>query len=240
MITKAVVKQYQSLKQKKFRQKYGLFIVEGVKMVNEAIESGVDIRHILYAHSESATYSKNENAFEVPQDIINLISSFKNPSPVIAVCEIESLPKSLEWNNWVLGLDGIRDPGNFGTMLRLADWYGFDGIYASTDCVELLNPKVVSASMGSCLRVPVIYTELVETISMSSPAVYAAHLNGEPHRQIEFPKTGMLVIGSESHGVSNQVLELENVSNVFIPSKGNAESLNAAIACGIIMDQIAG
>lgn len=213
-------------------------MVEGVKMVNEAIESKSIVRHILYSHAENASYSGVSDAFEVPQEIINLISSFKNPPTVLAICECDSLPNNMVWSHWVLALDGIRDPGNFGTMMRLADWYGFNGIFASTDSVEVFNPKVISASMGSCFRIPVIYTDLKETVDMSSPPVFAAHLKGESHRNVSFPESGMLVIGSESHGVSPEILEIANITPIYIPSNGEAESLNAAIASGIIMDQV--
>ncbi|MFT7588273.1 MAG: TrmH family RNA methyltransferase [Limisphaerales bacterium] len=237
-----------SLDQKKFRQKYGLFRVEGNKVVSELLTSNWGIREI-YARSSwieqnKALYSKKVlTTLQVNEKELGRISSQQNPDSVVAVVEIPKHQKlSLVDENqikqgWILALDSIRDPGNLGTIIRSADWFGFKGILCAPDCVDQFNPKVVRAAMGSLFRVPIINQDLAAGFAEYGLPVYGADGNGLDSDSVDLPASGILTIGNESGGITQAVREA-CTAMLKIPGGGGAESLNAAIASSILMDRI--
>ena len=245
MLTKARIKHLQNLKLKKYRQNYTEFVIEGDKLITEALVENADI-HLIAATKTWISDHKHK----IPEPIIleeisekelEKISSFKTPQSAIALVGIphSDIKKSLEKADWILVLDGIHDPGNLGTIIRSADWFGVHTIVCSADCVELYNPKVIQATMGSLFRVQVFYMDIGEFLQQSGKTVYAATLNGENIFRIKFEKSGILVIGSESQGIRPEVLKQCSAS-ISIPAYGKAESLNAAVATSILLSRIRG
>lgn len=243
------IKFIRSLSQKKFRQESGLFVVEGEKLVNEAIASPFKVKEIYRIEDIGAECMKR-------------ISNLASPSPVLAVVEQrkdelsfnrEKLLEYLQNKTFseghseihrplFLALDGVKDPGNLGTIIRIADWFGIDSIFASEDTVEMYNPKVVQATMGAIFRKPVIYNELhdvANTFVEAGYPVYGTLLDGENLYNLErgLRKCGLIVMGSESFGISNALRE-KITSKILIPpypaGSQSSESLNVAIATAII------
>ena len=230
MLTNAEIKRIKSLKEKKFRDEYGQFAVEGEKLVEEALSSGFKV---------SAVY----RAEEVGQEVMSRMSALSSPSPVLAVVD-KPVPKGLVLERGLyLGLDAVRDPGNMGTIIRLADWFGISTVFASQDCVEVFNPKVVQASMGSIFRVDVVYCDLPDICrrfrSMDMP-VYGTFLNGENMYSQTLADEGLIIMGNEASGISQEVGELAS-TRLLIPSYAKngrgAESLNVATACAIVLSE---
>jgi TrmH family RNA methyltransferase len=235
-ISKAQIKNIRSLHQSKFRKEKGLFIIEGEKLIQEAKASGAIFDAIYSTDHEVA--SKFNGAF-IEEHEMQQISCLNNPSPCLAVIHgLTFTPMSLE--SKVLFLDGIKDPGNLGTLIRSADAFGWSQIVLAPHCVELYNPKVVQATMGSIFHVNV-YTDVEGVFLQDAKAagrpIIGADLRGE--KLMDMPKPGpnvILVIGSESHGISDSTRSLLSHC-VVIEQVGNAESLNAAIAGAILMHQ---
>ena len=226
MLTNAQIKQLKSLREKKFRDEYGQFLAEGEKMVNEALASGFNVLQIIR---------------EEP-DVMSRITSLSTPPPVIAVVE-KPAPRPLALERGLyLGLDAIRDPGNMGTILRLADWFGISTVFASSDSVEFYNPKVVQSSMGSIFRVNAVYCDLPELCrrfrQMEMP-VYGTFLDGADIYTQQLANEGLIVMGSESFGIGAEVAAQVS-TRLHIPSfsKGpGAESLNVATATAVILSE---
>jgi len=230
MLTNAEIKRIKSLKDKKFRDEYGQFAVEGEKLVSEALCSGFRV---------SAVYRTEE----IGEETMARISQLSSPSPVLAVVD-KPEPRGLVLKRGLyLGLDTIRDPGNMGTILRLADWFGIDTVFASQDCVEIFNPKVVQASMGSIFRVNVVLCDLEDICrrfrSMDMP-VYGTFLNGENIYSQSLADEGLIVMGNEANGVCPEVAALAS-TRLLIPSfaggRPTAESLNVAAATAIVLSE---
>lgn len=231
-LTKAEIARIRSLSQKKKREQEGRFIVEGEKMVQEALDSSFHVEAVYYRD-------------EIGADMMEKISLLSTPSPALAVVHTQPLihtatpplPKGL-----CLALDGVRDPGNFGTILRIADWFGIERIYASEDCVEVYNPKTVQASMGAIFRKEVCYTPLVpliqHCISNGIPA-YGTFLDGNNlyQEKSDLCETALIVMGNEHNGISSDVSQCLN-RRLFIPpypqGAQTSESLNVAIATAIL------
>jgi len=233
MITKRERNLIQQLRLKKNRLSNAQFVVEGVKSVKEFIDAGYNVS-VIYATEE----------FHLPQ--VKLISSsemerishFKNASPVLAVFSIPNrteLPK----NGRILVLDTITDPGNMGTLIRLADWYGINHVVCSMNTVDCYNPKVVQSTMGSLARVSCHYKELTVFLEQNERPSFGAFLEGDSIYNITLPENALLVLGSESHGISQEVKkELDNLITIPRTSTNGPESLNVAIAGGIIMGEL--
>jgi len=222
-MTSAEIKYVKSLSQKKFRDEYGVFTVEGEKLVREAEKSGFVIE---------AKYRKED----IGDAAMERISSLSSPSPVLAVVKQPSRPFKAPSQGLYLALDGIRDPGNLGTILRIADWFGIDAVYASPDTVELYNPKVVQATMGAIFRVP-FYTADIPTLCRSYDGpVYGTFLDGENMYGKSLSASGIIVIGNEANGISKETAACVS-DRLYIPpypaGKSGSESLNAAIATAI-------
>ena len=243
MLVKSKVKYIQTLGQKKSRDESGLFIAEGNKLILEILRSAPDsIVEIFALESWIKTHEETyPNVRMIPIEYFELekISQLTTPNEVLAVVrQFATDEKITTKDQLILVLDSIRDPGNLGTIIRIADWFGIKQIVCSEDSVEVYNPKVVQATMGSITRVRVYYRELTSWLgSLKDSRIYAATLDGRDVSKLGKLKEGILVIGNESGGISEAVLKLANVM-ITIPGKGNAESLNAAVACGIILSHI--
>ena len=242
MITKSIIKQIASLRQQKFRKELGLFVVEGRKMTEELLRSNFETVG-LYATetflSDYPTFADTETVSEVQ---MQQISGQNTPPGILAVVRIPQQGEIKTSSRLVLALDGIANPGNMGTLIRTAEWFGIKDLVCSSDCVELWNPKVVQATMGSLFRVKVWETNLVSFLQKAkaeSKAVYGALLNGENLFQIHAKPKGVLVIGSESHGIRTDVLPCIT-HPITIPRVGSSmtESLNAAVAGAILMAEM--
>ena len=236
MITKNQIKYIRSLHQKKYRDLNKHFILEGEKIVNEAIKSGKVIEKIICAINRDSNIYYSDIQIVKPSDF-NRLSMQKTPSGVMAIMpyfEAEDLPQIQ--GNVIFALDGINDPGNLGTIIRICDWFGITDLICSDDCADLYNPKVVQSSMGSLFRVKIHHTDLKEylgTLSTNKINVLGATMNGKSIYEIESIKEGIVVLGNESHGISKEVINIVN-QQITIPGKGAAESLNVAVSCGIL------
>ena len=251
-MTNAQRKFLRSLQQKKVRKQENCFLVEGRKIVTETLLAKNSVYKVkqLFAtqefleklESENILNSKVKGSVEIILSTPKQLSeagSLKSNNAAIAVVEIPTLeaPKNLE--NLALLLENINDPGNLGTIIRIADWYGIETIFCSEQTVDLYNPKTLSSTMGSFLRVSVHYGDEFEFLKLAGGNGFGAFLDGKNVHQTSFPKEGILVIGSESHGISEK-LGKEISNKITIPSFAkdteSAESLNAAIATAIICD----
>jgi len=234
----------QSLKQKKFRDIHRCFVAEGSKLVLDLVGSSFIIRHI-FATEEWTRDHLMPN--DLPVDLVKpsemeRITALATPSPVLALVEMpeEVLPAVLLPEKLTLVLEGIQDPGNFGTIVRIADWFGIGQIICSYGCVDLFNPKVVQSTMGSITRVRVTYDDLenfFQSIGSDVP-VYGMMLDGEDLFAADSAANGIIVIGSEAHGISDQVDNYitHRLTIPYYPATrdNHAESLNAAVATGIV------
>ncbi|MFZ9756039.1 MAG: TrmH family RNA methyltransferase [Bacteroidia bacterium] len=233
MPSAAKLKLYASLRMSKYRQKYGLFAVEGRKVVDEVIHSGCRLEALLASESYASRQGLT-SAFEIiPDAEMKRLSQFDTTPGVMAVLDLK--PQA-DWNAkapLTLAVDGLSDPGNLGTLIRLADWYGLSQIVASHDTVDAYNAKCIAASMGSFLRVDVVYCDLIETFQ--DARVFGAFLEGTALYETPFEDPCVLLIGSESHGI-RQAEGLTRLHRFTIPQWGQAESLNAAMAAGISLD----
>jgi TrmH family RNA methyltransferase len=236
-VSKAKLKQYQQLHSKKFRQKYGLFIVEGVKSVNELDQSDWPVECILCTPSFFQEHSGafNNDTFELDEVEFNKTSQLKNPQQVLAIAKLQS-PETKK-SNWTIALDNINDPGNLGTIIRTADWYGITEILCSKNCVDAFNPKVIQASMGSFLRIAVKEADLAT--ELEGKTVFATLLDGQNIQEVN-DSTGVILIGNEANGISQDLLKSIDYKAITIPRKGKAESLNAAIATAVCCERLVG
>ncbi len=233
MPSAAKLKQYASLRMPKYRQKYGLFTVEGRKVVDEVIHSGAKLEAVMASESYASKQALPETCEIISDADMKRLSQFETAPGIMAVV---IMPAAQTWQDQApltLAVDGLADPGNLGTLIRLADWYGMTQVLASEDTVDQYNPKCLAASMGSFLRVQVVYVNLAE--ALKNKRVFGAYLEGTSLYEAPFEAPSVLLIGSESHGI-RMGEELENLHRFTIPRLGQAESLNAAMAAGISLD----
>jgi len=239
MLSKNEIKYIQSLGHKKRREEERLFIAEGSKMVAEFIQEKPQQVFRLYATAEffethAGAHQINEKHV-VSEEELQRISQLQTPNQALAIIHYFPVKEvTLPQNEWYLALDGIRDPGNMGTIIRLADWFGISTIICSPDCADVYNPKVVQATMGSILRVHVAEKELPAFLTNLTIPVIGAVLGGDELSSYPFPPAGVLVIGNEANGISKEVIGLLS-QKLMIPRFGAAESLNAAIATSIFL-----
>lgn len=241
MLVKSQVKYIQSLGQKKQRDEQGLFIAEGPKIVAELLQTAA-VQQI-YALKEWIADNKHllkgVEVVEISPAELERISQLTTPNNVLAVLKkFDISPVIITKGTITLVLDTIQDPGNMGTIIRIADWFGIEQLVCSEDCADIYNPKVVQSTMGSIARVKILYTDLQQWLISQKPVnIYAALLNGDDVTAMKKLNEGIIVIGNESKGISDEILKLVNVK-ITIPQKGKAESLNAAVATGIILSHI--
>ncbi|GAB2634583.1 RNA methyltransferase [Belliella aquatica] len=241
MLSKNTLKFIKSLQQKKFRKQEHAFFVEGSKNVTELLDSDFEITHILYTqkfadeHPNALRGFKGES-FLVTQNVLQSAGSFQSNDAALAVAKIvENQPPIISKNELTLVLDDVRDPGNLGTIIRIADWYGIKNIVCSNESADFYNPKVLNSSMGSFTRVSVSYTDVYNYLLQVNLPIYGAFLDGKNIHQSKFSPSGVIVMGNESNGISDQIGSLVT-DRITIPRFGDAESLNVAIATAIICD----
>jgi len=240
MLTKAQAKYIQNLGHKKLREDENLFIAEGPKLVLELLQETSVALHSIYAiESFAASHSHIKNIVEISQDDLNRISFLTTPNQVIALFQKPRFPKIPSLRGCVsLMLDTIQDPGNLGSIVRTADWFGVGTIICSKDTADIFNPKVVQATMGSIARVRMVYENLGTFIQENDlPPLYVTALTGKSIHELKPLKEGIILIGNESKGVSSHLLNHSHTL-ITIPKKGKAESLNAAIATGIVLSHL--
>lgn len=242
MLTKNVIKQVKSLQQQKHRKELGLFVVEGRKMVEELLLS--DFRtESLFATEAFLALNPTIKAEAVSEVQMQQMSGQDTPPGILAVVHIPPAKPLSSDLPLTLALDRIANPGNMGTLIRTAEWFGLHDVVCSTDSVELWNPKVIQATMGSVFRMNVAYADLPSFLSsqkQSGKAVYGALLEGENLFEMKEKPEGIIVIGSESHGIRSEV-RAHITRPITIPRAGGSvtESLNAAVAGGIILSHLA-
>ena len=242
MLSKNTIKQIASLRQQKYRRELGLFVVEGRKITEELLHSGFETVGLYATETFLADYPAFADAEIATEVQMQQMSGLETPPGILAVVKIPQQGEIKTTSRLVLALDGIANPGNMGTLIRTAEWFGLNDIVCSEDCVELWNPKVVQATMGSLFRVRIWKTNLTAFLQKAEgegKAVYGALLEGEDLFQLQTKPKGILVIGSESHGIRPAVLPCIT-HPVTIPRAGGSatESLNAAVAGAILMAEM--
>ncbi|PWK80463.1 TrmH family RNA methyltransferase [Mucilaginibacter oryzae] len=243
MLSKSQISLLKSLQHKKFRKEHGLFLVEGYKSVVEFVNTAYQVDTIYHTPAiapKMLNLSRKINFQEISLTDLEKISSLKTPQEVIGLVKMPVWP-ALNYNTlknrFSLVLDGVQDPGNMGTIIRTADWFGITNIICSEDTVDVYNPKVVQATMGSLARVNVHYTDLATTLPKINLPVYGAMLDGENMYATNFGSEGLLVMGNEGNGLRPKIQALIS-KKVTIPRVGHAESLNVAIATAILCSEI--
>lgn len=234
-LSKNHIKLITSLSQKKYRQKHKLFVVEGVKVVQEFLNSSYELEIVF---STDTDFSSTNKFIEVTDQELKKISSLKTPNKVLALFKIPS-EKKLNSSGLIVALDTINDPGNLGTIIRLCDWFGVEQLICSKETVDCYNTKVVQASMGSLTRVSTSYLNLPEYLKTVSIPIYIADMNGVNIHETKLPTSAVLVMGNEANGVSDTLKQL--ISNkISIPRYGDSmqvESLNVATATAILLNE---
>lgn len=243
MLSKNTVKFIKSLHQKKFRKQENAFFVEGAKNVTELLQSNYTVSHLLYTEryqEENASMVPKFGGIKIlinPKELASL-GTFSTNDQALAVAKIkENKSLMLDEDQLILALDDVRDPGNLGTIIRIADWYGIKKILLSKNTADVYNPKVLNASMGSFTRLSFEYVDLFEKLTASQLPVYGAFLEGENVHHLRKAATGILLMGNESNGISGQ-LEKIVTQKLTIPAFGEAESLNVAIATAVLCDNL--
>lgn len=245
MLSKSTQKWIRSLEQKKFRLELGLFVAEGHKLTTDLLAK-LPCRLLIYT-SDWIKENKSMNlkgieCIETDFDDIKKISFLKNPQKVLAVFEIPASKLSFEdtYGKLNLVLDNIQDPGNLGTIIRIADWFGIENIICSKDTVDAYNPKTVQATMGAIARVHIYYEDLYTFITNSKINVFGTFLEGDNIYKCNLPEEALIVMGNEGNGISDQIAGLID-KKLLIPDypagKTSSESLNVAVATAIVCSE---
>lgn len=239
MVTKNEIKQVASLRQQKFRKELGLFVVEGRKMVEELLRSRFAVKALYATEACHDLFPQAETVSEVQ---MAQMSGQDTPPGILAVVNIPKTQQLSPSPRFILALDGIANPGNMGTIIRTAEWFGIRDVVCSPDCVEVWNPKVIQATMGSIFRINILEADLTQFLpeqQRQGKAIYGALLEGKNLFEMKDRKDGVIVIGSESHGIRNEVLPYLS-HPITIPRVGasQTESLNASVAAAIIMAEL--
>jgi len=237
MLDKKVLKDIQSLSLKKHRQETGLFVAEGPKLVGELLLTMPQQLVALYATKDWAKQNASAAAQVITEIELERISQLQTPNEVVALFNQMKYEEPEINNGWCIYLDTIQDPGNLGTIIRIADWFGIENIVCSAGCAELYNPKLVQATMGSIARVAVWNDAAGTWLQKQIIPVLAAVLNGTSIQQLDAIASGILLIGNESKGIGEEALRFAT-QKITIPKMGAAESLNAAVAAGIILSHL--
>ena len=236
-ISKNQLKLITSLSQKKYRQKNSLFIAEGIKVVNELLNSSFQV-DILFATDDFETTISSDKIVRISEKDLQKISNLKSPNKVLGLFKIPD-EKPLQQKGLTIVLDAINDPGNLGTIIRLCDWFGVSQLICSKDTVDCYNPKVVQASMGSLTRISIQYIALENYLQETNLPSFIADMNGENVYKSTLPKEAILVMGNEANGVSDEIRALIK-NKISIPRFGETqetESLNVATATAILLSE---
>jgi RNA methyltransferase, TrmH family len=240
------VKEWKKLLTKKGREKTGLFLIEGFHLVEEALKSHAPLVQLIVDEKKEIPPSWNAGHLPVTivtEDVMKEICATETPQGIAAVCEQFSYD-NIDWTQAnVLLIDAVQDPGNIGTMIRTADAAGMDAVILGEGCADLYNPKVIRATQGSLFHLPIIrgnLREWIERLQAENVAVYGTALeNGEDYRHIEPTRPFALLVGNEGSGVQKELLQM-TMKNLYIPIYGQAESLNVAVAAGILLYHLRG
>ena len=236
-ISKNQLKLITSLSQKKYRQKHNLFIAEGVKVLNELLNSPFEIE-TLFCTDDFEVAISEKKMIRISETELKKVSTLKSPNKALGIFKIPK-EKALQNSGLTIALDAINDPGNLGTIIRLCDWFGVTQLVCSKDTVDCYNQKVVQASMGSLTRVSIYYTDLENYITKSNLDTFIADMDGENVYKTKLPKEGILIMGNEANGVSEEIKSLLQ-HKISIPRFGETqetESLNVATATAILLSE---
>ncbi len=243
MISKQRIKFIKSLQYKKYRKKEQAFLVEGEICVKELINSDFEILFVVatpdFLYNNPGFNEKSEGIlYEADAALLHSVGTLKTNEKVLAVARIPESRSFTILDEYVIALDGLQDPGNLGTVIRIADWYGIKKILISDNSVDLYNPKVIHATMGSFVRVQLYYCNLPDTLrQFANIEKYGAYMQGENIHRLKISSPAIIITGNEAHGISTRVSEEVN-HRIHIPRIGGAESLNAAVATAIICDNV--
>lgn len=237
MVSKNQIKRITSLQQKKFRKLEQLFFVEGVKGVQELLDSNFELVE-LYTTNTQLFAVDSSKVHAITGAELQKISALTTPNTCLALFKIPKV-KAFEEKGLILAVDDVRDPGNLGTIIRLCDWFGIKTLYCSEESVDVYNPKVIQATMGSISRVNVVYGNLVQFLSKTQLPVFGTFMDGKNIYQESLPSEGVIVMGNEANGISKSIEE--SVSHrIAIPRFGDlqaTESLNVATATAIVLSE---
>ena len=235
------LKLIRKLKQKKYRKDTKLFVAEGRKIIKELLNSDFRIHTILTTEQEAQNINVKTNTKLIISDyqIITKVSHLQTPQPILAIVEQKQWNLSIAnpQKELILTLDNIQDPGNFGTIVRLANWFGIKLIVASPDCVDIYNSKTVQATMGALFHTPVVYYPLNEYLHKANTLIYGTFLNGEKLSNAQLTKYGIILMGNEANGIRQELKDMVNIK-LYIPYFGTSkhvESLNVAMATAIVL-----
>ena len=235
MVSKSQTKLITSLNQKKYRDQTGLFVAEGPKVIAELINEGLKLQWLFSADTAQVTA---ENHFHITETELKKVSFLKTANTSLAVFEIPK-SKPLQDSGLIVALDALRDPGNLGAIIRLCDWFGVQDLVCSQDTADCYNPKVVQATMGSLARVQVHYLSLSEYFGKTKLPIYGGFMDGKNIYSEELPKDGIVVMGNEANGISEEILQ-KITHKITIPRFGKiqkTESLNVATATAILLSE---
>ena len=237
MVSKNQIKLITSLQQKKYRFANQLFFAEGIKVIQELVESNFELVHLYTTQNDFEEVSKEKRTI-IPESDLKKISALATPNTCLAVFKIPVERKIIE-SGLILALDSIRDPGNLGTILRLCDWFGIGQLICSNETVDIYNPKVVQATMGSIARVNVNYIDLESFVSQTKLAVFGTFMDGNNIYKTDLPQEGIIIMGNEANGISTELEKLIK-KRLTIPRFGTlqkTESLNVAAATAIVLSE---
>jgi len=239
MLSKSQIKLITRLKQKKYRQQDGFFVVEGVKTIQELLQSHFKLDALYTTESFNSDANNDfKNEILISEADLNRISFLTTPNIALAVFKMPN-PKPIENKGLIVALDAVRDPGNLGTIIRLCDWFGVKELVCSNETVDCFNPKVVQSTMGSISRVNVSYVNLSDFLKEANLPVFGAFMEGETVYSKQLPENGILVMGNEANGVS-KTIEALVTDKIAIPRFGDlqaTESLNVATATAILLSE---
>lgn len=233
-LSKNKIKWIRSFRLKKNRDLESLFVVEGDKMVKEIISDWSD--QIVCICTVDETFQSPHETFLVDESMMKELSTLHSASSILAV--VKKPAHETADAKFILAIDGVQDPGNFGTIIRTADWFGVDQIVCSKETVDVFNSKVIQSSMGSLFRIPIAYTDLATYLKESSLPIYGALLEGKNMYETKLTSKSITLMGNEGNGISED-LRAFITDPILIPGKGKAESLNVAVATGVILAEIA-
>ena len=237
MVSKNQIKLISSLHQKKHRQTHQLFIAEGIKGIQELLDAHFELDHLYTTRTDFENVASNLKTVVSEVDLKKM-SALASPNTCLAVFKIPEV-KAINSSGLIVALDDIRDPGNLGTILRLCDWFGIQQLICSKETVDVYNPKVVQATMGSIARVNISYLDLIDFIATSKLPVFGTFMDGENMYTTNLPQEGIIVMGNEANGISS---DLEKVikNRLTIPRFGTlqkTESLNVATATAVVLSE---
>ena len=237
MVSKNQIKLITGLQQKKYRKQHQLFIAEGVKVIGELLHSDFELEHIFVTHDLFLDIPKEKKSVITTTEI-KKISALTTANDCLALFKIPAEMEIME-EGLIVALDDIRDPGNLGTIIRLCDWFGIKQLVCSEQTVDIYNPKVIQATMGSISRVNVVYTDLKQYLSSFSKEIFGTFMEGENIYKSNLPKEGVIVLGNEANGISEDI-ENTITQRITIPRFGDlqqTESLNVATATAIVLSE---